>query len=203
VDGIAGADVVPIVAVALGRVIGLENRLPWRLPEDLQRFKALTMGHPIVMGRKTFESLGRLLPQRTHIVVTRQRDYKVPDGARVAATPFEALEAAAALDEQVFVIGGAELYAATLPHATRIEATLVYGRFRGDAFFPTLDQGWHVRSREDRQSAAEPPLRFSFVTLRRDGDPGRACILCRLGRDEPASPWDAGFAEVMGALTAP
>lgn len=196
------AEVVPIVAIAHDRVIGAQNKLPWKLSEDLKRFKATTMGHPILMGRKTFESIGRPLPGRANIVVTRQTHYRVPPGVLVAPTPEEALRAAAGLSARAFVIGGAQLYAATLPQATEILATFVYASYAGDAFFPPLDAGWHVASREDAQSPEG--LRFSFVRLAR-GDRADDCAFCRVraGAWKPQEPWDAGLARVLADLAGP
>lgn len=197
-------DIVPIVAVAYDRVIGFENRLPWKLPADLRRFKETTMGHPVVMGRKTFESIGRPLPGRTCIVVTRQDGYRAPEGVLLARTPREAFEAAARLDRRVFVIGGAELYASALPHATEVLATLVYHRFRGDAHFPALGPAWHVASREDFEGALAggEPLPCSFVRLVRAGG-ADGCALCLVHEGKAVasgSRWDDGLAEVLAAL---
>ena len=204
----AAADIVPIVAVAYQRVIGIENRLPWRLPEDLRRFKATTTGHPIVMGRKTWESIGRPLPGRTNIVVTRQADYPVPPGVRLSPSPEEAFRLGAGLGAQVFVIGGRELYAAALPLAARIDATLVYRAFPGDAHFPALGPDWHLAAREDFESAqpADGPLRGSFVRLERRAA-ADACALClvRAGRPLAAapSPWESGLELALRDLVAP
>src|SRR5512145_813795 len=112
-----------IVAMAKNRVIGANNRIPWHLPNELKLFKSLTMGHHIVMGRRTYESINRLLPGRTTVIVTRQRDYAVP-GAVVAHSVSEALEAARG-DDEIFVIGGADLFRETLPVADRIYLTVV------------------------------------------------------------------------------
>lgn len=137
-----------IVAHADHRVIGHHNQLPWHLPEDLKRFKQLTMGHHIIMGRKTFESLGRLLPGRTSVIVTRDVNYRV-EGALVVHSLPQAL-AACATDSEPFLIGGAELYAAGLAYVTRLYITRVYAQVGGDAFFPELD--WH-----DWQLLSETP----------------------------------------------
>jgi dihydrofolate reductase len=126
-----------IVAIANNQVIGINNTLPWHLPEDLKRFRALTMGHHIIMGRKTYESLGRLLPGRTSVIVTRNKDYKV-EGALVA----QSLDAALALcngDDEPFLIGGAELYQHGLSLATKLYITEVNLDVVGDAFFPQVD----------------------------------------------------------------
>lgn len=146
-------DVILLVACAENGVIGREGQLPWRLSSDLQRFKARTMGHVLLMGRKTCESIGRLLPGRTTVVLTRQAAWSFP-GAHVAHTWEEALEQAAALtegDRPVFVVGGAEIYRLALPHATQILLTRVHAHVAGDTVFPELDphqwrcvsESWH------------------------------------------------------------
>ena len=153
-----------IVAVARNRVIGLNNTLPWHLPEDLKRFRALTMGHHIIMGRKTYESLGRLLPGRTTVIVSRSKDYAVP-GALVA----DSLETALALcgdDPEVFVIGGAQLYLAAMHGADRLYLTEIEQDFAGDTFFPQFDGAtWREISRESHVSAAGFP--YSYLTFER------------------------------------
>jgi dihydrofolate reductase len=152
-----------IVAMDRQRVIGHQGRLPWHLPEDLKRFKSLTMGHAMIMGRKTHESIGRLLPGRRSIIVTRQRDYTVP-GALVVHSIEEALKACAGEDE-VFVIGGAEIYAQALACADRIHLTELHDSVPGDTWFPPLPEGW----REVRRETCAPQIgpRFDFVVLER------------------------------------
>jgi dihydrofolate reductase len=125
-----------VVAVAANGVIGREGSLPWRLPGDLARVKKLTMGHVLVMGRRTFDSIGRPLPGRTTVVVTRQPDWK-PEGVLVAGSVDAALEIAARHDREVFVFGGAEVYAAAIPRADR----RVDQEPAGDTTFPEVD--WH------------------------------------------------------------
>lgn len=141
-----------IVAFANNRVIGLNNTLPWHLPEDLKRFRALTTGHHIIMGRKTFESLGRLLPGRTTVIVTRNKDYKV-EGALIA----HSLQASLLLvsgDDEPFIIGGAELYKDGLKLATKLYITEVHAEFAGDAFFPEIDLShWKISEKKDHASA--------------------------------------------------
>ena len=126
-----------IVAMAKNRVIGAGNRIPWHLPNELRLFKSLTMGHHIVMGRKTYESINRLLPGRTTVIVTRQRDYAVP-GAIVVHSVKEALDTCQG-DEECFVIGGADLFRETLPLADRIHLTVVDAEPEGDTFMPDFD----------------------------------------------------------------
>ena len=138
-----------IVAVADSGVIGRDNTLPWHLPEDLKRFKRLTMGKPIVMGRKTFESIGKPLPGRLNIVVTRDPNYR-REGVTVVHDAGEALRAAGQVAE-VMVIGGAELFRALLPRAGRIHLTRVHGNIPGDVMWPALDErDWSVVERESR-----------------------------------------------------
>jgi dihydrofolate reductase len=126
-----------IVAMAKNRVIGANQSIPWHLPGELKMFKTITMGHHIVMGRNTWESIARLLPGRTTVVVTRQRDYRV-EGAIVAPTLDDALAACRDNDE-IFVIGGAQLYAAALPRADRIYLTEVDAEVEGDTYMPEFD----------------------------------------------------------------
>ncbi len=148
------------LARASNGVIGRDGRLPWRLPADLKRFKALTMGKPMVMGRKTFESFPSPLPGRRHIVLTRGHWHA--DGAEVAHSIDEALAMAG---DEVAVIGGAQIYAQLLPHADRIELTEVHDEPEGDAIVPAFD-GWREIAREDHPGEKQCPP-FSFVTLTR------------------------------------
>lgn len=153
-----------IVAVANKNVIGINNTLPWHLPEDLKRFKALTMGHHIVMGRKTYESLGRLLPGRTTVIVTRNKHYQV-EGAVVVHSIEQALSVCAE-DDEVFLIGGAELYQQGFQHADKLYMTEVHTDVEGDAFLPEFDlTQWDEVARESHQ--AENGLAFSYVTYQR------------------------------------
>ena len=153
-----------IAAIAHNRVIGLNNTLPWHLPEDLKRFRALTTGHHIIMGRKTYESLNRLLPDRTTVIVTRNPGYQVA-GAIIANSLSEAVVACQP-DEEVFLIGGAELYQEGLQLANKLYFTQIDADFEGDAFFPELDAStWHETLCEQHISAQG--LRFSYVTYQR------------------------------------
>jgi dihydrofolate reductase len=155
-----------IAALARNRVIGIDNRLPWRLPEDLAHFKALTLGHPILMGRKTFESLGRPLPGRSNIVITRNPDYR-PAGCRVAASIAAALTLCADADE-VFFIGGAELYAQAIALADRLYLTEVDIDAAGDAWFPDFDRSaFGEATRVSNTGQKGDALRFDFVVYQR------------------------------------
>ena len=136
-----------IVAVADSGVIGRDNTLPWHLPEDLKRFKRITMGKPIVMGRKTYESIGKPLPGRQNIVVTRDTNYR-REGIQVVHDTGQALRAAGEVAE-IMVIGGAELFRSYLPSAGRIHLTRVHGNISGDVMWPALDErDWQVMERE-------------------------------------------------------
>ncbi|MGH1487580.1 MAG: type 3 dihydrofolate reductase [Cellvibrionaceae bacterium] len=159
-----------IVAMANNRAIGKDNQLLWHLPEDLKYFKRITMGKPMVMGRKTFESIGRPLPGRLNIVVTRQQDWQ-HDGVKVVHSIDEAMalaEAQALIDgiDEVMLIGGAELYKAALPKADRLYLTRVDADIEGDAFFPEIDEAhWQEISRESFSASANNPYDYAFCVL--------------------------------------
>lgn len=168
------ANLALIAACDRNRVIGRDNSMPWHLPEDLRHFKALTMGAAVVMGRKTFESilasLGRPLPGRRNIVVSRSRRFGV-DSVETHSTMESALEAASSVP-RAFVIGGGELYAQALPLAATVHLTEIDASFDGDTYFPVLEPAkWIERARDEHVSAGEPPLRFAFVTYVRRADP--------------------------------
>ena len=155
-----------ILARAANGVIGKDGTIPWRLPEDLKRFKALTLGHTVVMGRKTWDSLPprfRPLPGRRNIVVTRQADWHA-DGAERAASLADALALCAQANE-TWVIGGAQIYAQAMPLAQRALVTEIDRDCDGDAYAPTFDETWKETARAAQVSAAGLP--FSFVTLER------------------------------------
>ena len=158
-----------IAAVACNGVIGANNGLLWQLPEDMKHFRARTAGHPVIMGRKTWDSLParfRPLPGRRNIVVTRQAAWQAA-GAEVAATPAAALALVAGAP-QAFVIGGAELYAALLPYADELLLTEIDQPFDGDAFFPDWDRSAFIETtREPHQAATPNPFGFAFVSYRR------------------------------------
>ncbi len=155
-----------VAAIAANRVIGAGNRLPWRLADDLRRFRALTVGHTVIMGRKTWESLPRALPERQNIVVTRQRDYAAA-GAELAPS-FAAALACVRLPEPAFCIGGGELYAAALPYATTLHLTEIGRDFDGDARFPSFDgRDWRETAREDRSPDGPDGFAYAYVTYER------------------------------------
>lgn len=157
----SGAEIVFFAARADNGVIGVEGGLPWRLPADLRRFKAMTTGLPMVMGRKTFESFPSLLVGRRHIVLTRDAAWQA-EGAEVATS----VEAALALagGPVAAVIGGAEVYRLFLPLVHRVELTEVHARPEGDTHMPDLGSGWHETFREDHAAEGDRPA-YSFVTL--------------------------------------
>lgn len=156
-----------IWAMAQNRVIGIDNRLPWHLPADLKRFRALTTGHHIVMGRKTFESFPKPLPNRTHVIVTHDRSYRAGGDCILVHSIDEAL-AVSNQDPEVFVIGGASLYAQFLPRADRLYMTAIHAEVGGDAYFPEFaHDGWHQIAREDFAADANHRYAFSFITLDR------------------------------------
>jgi dihydrofolate reductase len=157
-------DVFLIVAVCATGAIGADGKLPWHLPADLKRFKALTMGKPMVMGRKTFESLPGLLPGRRHIVLTRDPEWRAA-GAETARDLDEALALAAA--PRIAVIGGAEIFALALPRANRIEWTDIAADIAGDTYMPPIGEGWRETLREEHVAEGGRPA-FAFVTLTRD-----------------------------------
>jgi dihydrofolate reductase len=156
-----------VVAVAENGVIGGDNRLLWHLPLDLKHFKQLTQGHPIVMGRRTFESIGKPLPNRTNIIVTRQNGWQA-EGCEVAYSVPLALEMARGIEENIFVIGGGEIYRQALPAADVVYLTEVHHTFEGDVAFPNLNPDeWREESRERHEPDEKHAYPFSFVTLRR------------------------------------
>jgi dihydrofolate reductase len=157
-----------VVAAAENGIIGAGNQLPWHLPDDLKRFKALTMGKPILMGRKTYESIGRPLPGRTNIIITRRAGFAI-EGCTVVTSLADAV-AAAGRAEELAVIGGAEVYAQTLPFVSRIHLTRVHAQPAGDVRFPALmPHEWRERIVETHPADERHAYAFSFVELERVG----------------------------------
>jgi dihydrofolate reductase len=154
-------EIVFVVARALDGTIAQSGDVPWKIREDLQRFKRLTMGKPMIMGRKTFDSLPGLLPGRRHIVLTRQRDWSAP-GAEVANTAEEAL--AMAGPDDIAVIGGGDIFDLFLPLATRLEITEIYEHTQGDVFMASPGADWHEVAREEHPAKGSDPA-YAFVTL--------------------------------------
>ena len=165
-------EIILVCARARNGTIGRDGALPWHIPEDLRRFKALTTGKPMIMGRKTFESFAKPLPGRRHIVMTRDPHWSAP-GAEVVASVDTALACAGSGDggsekdgSDIAVIGGAQVYAAFLERADRIELTEIHADIAGDTAMPPLGPGWREIAREDHAAGIDAPA-FAFVTLTR------------------------------------
>ena len=155
-----------IAAISENRVIGNENKLLWHIPEDMQRFQKLTTGHPVIMGRKTHESIGRALPNRTNIIVTRDKNYQTP-GCIIVHSVDEAIKQSANSNQQsanpeTFIIGGAQIYAQTINLADTLYLTVVHKNFTGDAVFPDYSRFAKVVSKEDKEASG---LHYTFLKL--------------------------------------
>ena len=152
-----------IAAVGKNNIIGIDNKLPWKLSADLKRFRAITSGRPVVMGRKTFESIGKPLPNRMNIIITRDKNYKA-DGCVVVHSAEEALNAAKGSSE-IMIIGGGQIFREFLPKAKRMYLTVIEKEFGGDAYFPEYDKTeWIEVSKEKHEDGG---LNYSFVDLER------------------------------------
>jgi dihydrofolate reductase len=152
-----------IVAMARNRTIGVNNTLPWRCPEDLKHFRALTMGHHIIMGRKTYDSIGKLLPGRTTVIVTRNVELKIAD-CLMANSLLSAINTCTK-DDEIFIVGGAELYAQAIPLVDTLYITEIQQDVEGDAHFPAFDmRAWREISREVKAQDTPQPLKYHFVT---------------------------------------
>ena len=163
-----------IVAKGKNNVIGRDNQLPWHLPGDLKHFKNTTIGHHVIMGRKTFESMGKPLPGRTSIVITRNEDYTVPEDHYVVHHLESALELARSKElSQVYVLGGAEIFKLALPLTDELVITEIDAAPEGDTFFPAIDdQAWEKISQEDHFKDEKNEYDYSFLTYRRKSEPG-------------------------------
>ncbi len=163
------SEIIAIVAIGDDFEIGMKNELLWRIPEDLKRFKALTSGHPVIMGRKTRDSLPKPLPGRTNIVISRNPDYE-SEGCLTAKTPEEAIEIARQADgaDKIFIIGGGQVYKQTFPYLDRIEITHVYDNKEGaDTWFPRItEEEWELTEISEPMTGAGN-LRYAFKTYRR------------------------------------
>ena len=152
-----------IAAIGKNNVIGIDNKLPWKLSADLKRFRQLTIGKPVIMGRKTFESIGKMLPGRTNIIITKDKNFRA-DGCIVVHSAQDALKATKG-NEEAMIIGGQQVFAQFLPEANKLYLTVIEEKFKGDAFFPDYDK---TKWKETfRQASEENGLRFSFVDLER------------------------------------
>ncbi len=160
-----------IVAASENNVIGMKGDMPWRLSEDLKRFKRLTMGHHIIMGRKTFDSIGRLLPGRTTVIVTRQTEFEI-EGARIAHSIEDAISICGQ-DDAPLVTGGAEIYRLALPWVSEIHLTRVHTMLEGDTLLPEIDwTRWELVDRSWHASDEKNSFDYSFETHRRIASPG-------------------------------
>ncbi len=157
-----------IAAVADNGVIGKDNKLPWHLPADLQFFKKTTLNHPIIMGRKNFESIGRVLPERTNIILTRNQNFKIPEGCIKVHELKAAFEIAEKTDtDECFVIGGSEIYKEALPFCQKLYITRVHGIFEGDAFMPEFENGFRRVSCESHFKDDKNKWDYDFEVLQR------------------------------------
>ncbi|MDF1518378.1 MAG: dihydrofolate reductase [Lutibacter sp.] len=157
-----------IAAIADNNALGKDNQLIWHLPADLKRFKKTTLNHAVIMGRKTYESLGKPLPNRTNIVITRDKNYKT-EGCVVVNSLKEAIKAVAEVDKNPFILGGAEIYKQAMPFTDRLDITFVHHKFEADVFFPEIDKTvWKETSREDIKADENNKYDYSFVTFERN-----------------------------------
>jgi dihydrofolate reductase len=151
-----------VVVVDENLGIGRNNQLLVHFPADLKHFKQLTVGHTVIMGRKTYESMGKALSNRRNIIITRQKDYKLPD-AEVANSLQQALDSCIG-ENEVFVIGGAEIFNQSLPESDKIYLTRIYASFDADTFFPQIGNEWKVAEKEDHIADEKNPFNYSFIT---------------------------------------
>ncbi len=155
-----------IVAMSENRVIGVGNRLPWHIPEDLKRFKRITSGHPVIMGRKTFDSIGKPLPGRANIVITRNKDWAVP-GVLIVNSLDDAITLAEKQtgSNEIFILGGGQIFQEALPRADRIYLTIVHTEIQGDTYFPEFDAKNYKATLEEKHSGSPS---FTFRDLERN-----------------------------------
>ena len=157
-----------IVAKAKNNIIGKDNNLIWHLPEDLKRFKELTAGHTIIMGRKTFESLGRVLPDRKHIVFTQNRDYRVDNENVEIVHSLLQIQQYIESEKEAFVIGGAMIYNLLMPYVSKLYVTQINEEFEGDVFFPRIDSNkWEVVDTQKDLQDEESKLNYEYITYKR------------------------------------
>jgi len=157
-----------IVAVAEKNVIGKDNKLIWHLPEDLKRFKRLTTGHTIIMGRKTFESLGRVLPNRKHIILCNDMQMNIDNENVEVLEDISMLKEYIDSEEEHFIIGGATIYKLLIPYANKLYLTLIHEEFDGDVYFPEIEEKeWRVVDREKGLKNEENPFDYEYITFER------------------------------------
>jgi dihydrofolate reductase len=152
-----------IVAMAQNRVIGLNQNLPWNIPTDLKRFKKITSGHVVIMGRKSFDAIGKPLPNRENVVITRQKNLQI-SGARVVPSLDEALNPYRSTEKEIFILGGGQIFSEALPIADRIYLTLIEKDYEGDAYFPEAD--WTIFEKTFEESHSDP-VPFKFIDYQR------------------------------------
>lgn len=158
-----------IVAVAENNVIGKDNKLIWHLPEDLKRFKKLTTGHTIIMGRKTFESLGRILPNRKHVILCNDMELNIEDENVEVLEDISMLKQYIDSTEENFIIGGATIYKLLLPYVNKIYLTLIHEKFEGDVFFPEIDEReWKIVETEKGLKDEKNPYDYEYITYTRE-----------------------------------
>jgi len=156
-----------MAAIAANNALGKDNQLIWHLPADLKRFKKTTLNHAVIVGRKTYESLGKPLPNRTNIVITRDKNYQV-EGCVIVNSLKEALKAALKVDENPFILGGAEIYKQAMQFADILDITFVHHQFEADVFFPEIDKNiWKETSSENFKADENNKYDYSFVTFER------------------------------------
>ncbi|CAM4334569.1 dihydrofolate reductase [Flavobacterium terrigena] len=156
-----------IAATSTNNALGKDNQLVWHLPDDFKRFKSLTSGHYIIMGRKTFESFPKPLPNRTHVIITRQKNYEVPEGCVVVPSLEKAIEVCPKNDE-VYIIGGGEIYKQSIDIADKVELTRVHTNVEADTFFPEIDpKKWNVVFEEHHEKDEKHAFDFTFITYLR------------------------------------
>lgn len=156
--------IITIAAVAQNNALGKDNDLLWHLPDDFKRFKSLTTGHYIIMGRKTFESFPKPLPNRTHIIITRQKEYPVPDNCFVVSSLTQAIEMCPK-NQDIYIIGGGEIYKQSMDFADKLEITKVHQSFDADTFFPEIDSSkWKLHEEVFHPEDEKHKYSFSFLT---------------------------------------
>lgn len=157
-----------IAAMTDQRVIGYHNQLPWQMPADLAHFKQITLHHPVIMGRKTYQSIGRPLPQRTNIIITRDEKFKADNCLVFHELPQAIQFLQQQAHQEIFIIGGAEIFTQALPLVHRLYLTLIHAEIAGDCYFPEWDKKiWREIQHDDRAPDAKNPYAYSFVTLQR------------------------------------
>ncbi|CAN5333727.1 dihydrofolate reductase DfrA [soil metagenome] len=157
-----------IAALGQNNEIGIENKLPWEIPEDMKRFRDTTRGHSVIMGRKTFESIGRLLPNRKNVIITKNHNFSAPEGAIVVSSLEDAIKASVD-DGEVFIIGGSQIYKEALPYVSKMYLTHISREFDADTFFPDFNHDeWKISENSTgHRTEGEPAIDYSFVTYER------------------------------------